>query len=188
MKKTFYTERFRKDVVTEYLKSGLSYKEVANKHGIPPGTLANWVSLYRNGGKLPYRDCNTPKKPLERKTRGDKGVPRGKNKHYKKGKKIIMETREESTPVALPLPTTPKVDPKNEKQVSSEESTTYSPVDTLIDDIKKAVDSLELEQKSLNKTIQLAQERIEVINKEIKKKNNAIEVLIEVYCNDENAS
>ena len=46
-----YTKEFKEKIIQEYLsgKTGGSIK-VANKYGIPKGTLENWIYKYRSGG------------------------------------------------------------------------------------------------------------------------------------------
>ena len=41
------TELEKIKVVKEYLETDLSYREVAEKHGVPKSTVVHWVQRYR---------------------------------------------------------------------------------------------------------------------------------------------
>lgn len=48
-------EKKRKEVVEEYLKGGVSLRELSVKHGIAPATIHRWVKLYESGSGIGSR-------------------------------------------------------------------------------------------------------------------------------------
>jgi len=49
-KQNTYTDEFIKQVVTERLEQGKSYRFLEQQHGIPKGTIKTWVHKYRQRG------------------------------------------------------------------------------------------------------------------------------------------
>lgn len=43
-------EKKRKEVIEEYLKGGVTLREVSEKHGISRTTIHRWVKAYESGG------------------------------------------------------------------------------------------------------------------------------------------
>ena len=48
-------EKKRKEVVEEYLKGGVSLRELGAKHGIASATIHRWVKMYESGSGIGAR-------------------------------------------------------------------------------------------------------------------------------------
>jgi transposase-like protein len=48
-------EKKRKEAVEEYLKGGISLRELSVKHGIAAATIHRWVKAYESGGGIAAR-------------------------------------------------------------------------------------------------------------------------------------
>ena len=48
-------EKKRKEAVEEYLKGGISLRELSAKHGIGAATIHRWVKAYESGGGIGAR-------------------------------------------------------------------------------------------------------------------------------------
>ena len=48
-------EKKRKEVVEEYLKGGVTLRELAQRHGINHRTINRWVKAYKSGGDAVMR-------------------------------------------------------------------------------------------------------------------------------------
>ena len=64
-----YTDNERQKYIKLIVENKKSYDEVAEKDGVPKGTLAVWVKKYRETGKTKAKKQGRPKKQKTNKER-----------------------------------------------------------------------------------------------------------------------